>query len=180
MEELKKLKLNELGRVSEKEYKDISKRKVIVVLDNIRSAHNVGSVFRTSDGFLFEEIVLVGICPTPPNKEITKTALGSEKTVPFKYLESAEEYIKELKGDGYKVYGIEQTNQSFSIKDVKEGKLDKVVYILGNEVKGVSIDLLRLCDDCIEIPMEGTKHSFNVSVCNGIVAWEFANKVDIK
>lgn len=179
MEELKKLKLNELGRVSEREFKDIAKRKVIVVLDNIRSAHNVGSVFRTSDAFLFEEIVLVGICPKPPNKEITKTALGSERTVPFKYMEMADQYIKELKKSGYKVYGIEQTNQSFSIKKIDKSKIDKVVYILGNEVKGVSIDLLKLCDVCVEIPMEGTKHSFNVSVCNGIVAWEFSNKIDI-
>ncbi len=169
---LKKLKLNELGRVNEEEYHDLKKREIIVVLDNIRSAHNVGSVFRTSDGFLFQEIVLLGITPIPPNKEITKTALGSERTVPHKYFESGIDYINKLKNEGYTIVGVEQTNQSIPITDLP--KRDKVAYILGNEVKGVSLKLLECCDYCVEIPMSGTKHSFNVSVCNGIIAWELS------
>lgn len=172
-EELKKLKLKELGRVSESDYGQLNKLDVIVVLDNIRSAHNVGSVLRTTDAFLFDKVIATGITPIPPNKDITKTAIGAERTVEITYLENATDKIEDLKKRGYTVLGIEQTNKSIGLNKLPALSIGKkLVYIVGNEVKGVSLDLLKLCDHCVDIPMGGTKHSFNVSVCNGMVSWE--------
>ena len=174
MSDLKKLKLNELGRVKEQEYSGLDKLPVIVVLYNLRSSHNVGSVFRTTDGFTFSKVITTGVSPTPPNKDITKTALGAERTVDHEHFsdEAILEEITRLKEEGYTVLGIEQTNQSIDLRDLNQHNFEKIVYILGNEVKGVKLELLQLCDHCVEIPMTGSKHSFNVSVCNGIIGWE--------
>lgn len=165
---MKKLKLHELGRVSIQEYQQVKKVPLIVVLDNIRSAINVGSIFRTSDAMAISEVYLCGISATPPNREITKTAIGATDSVKWVYFESTELAIKDLKEKGYEVIAIEQTDSSVELLDYHPSK-DKVAIVLGNEVNGVDSNILPLLDGAIEIDQFGTKHSLNVSVCGGIV-----------
>ena len=169
---MRKLKITELNRLSPAEFKAAGKIPLLVVLDNVRSLHNVGSVFRTSDAFLVESVYLCGITATPPHPEIHKTALGAENTVDWKYFESTREAVLELKEQGYILLGIEQAENSLMLDELKL-PAGKYAVILGNEVKGVEQSVLDLCDHCIEIPQFGTKHSLNVSVAAGIIIWEF-------
>jgi len=170
---MKKLSILEMNRLTPEEFKNSSKIPLVVVLDNIRSLHNIGSVFRTSDAFLIEKIILCGISSPPPNAEIHKTALGSEFTVNWIYFENTLDAVNQLKKDNYFVYAIEQTHESISLGDLKLIKDKKYAIVLGNEVKGVQQNVVDMCDACIEIPQFGTKHSLNVSVASGIVLWSF-------
>jgi 23S rRNA (guanosine2251-2'-O)-methyltransferase len=173
---MKKLKLEALNRISTDDYKKMDKVPVVVVLEDIRSALNVGSVFRTSDAFSISTVLLCGITAQPPNKEILKTALGSCESVDWLYYENIEEAIKELKQNDFKCIGIEQTDNSVFLSDFDIKTNEKYALIIGNEVDGVTDTTLRKCDDIIEVPQWGTKHSINVAVCAGIVLWEFAKK----
>lgn len=173
---MKKLKLEELGRISVEEFKETKKIPVIVILDDVRSAYNVGSVFRTADAFLIQKIYLCGITGTPPNKEIRKTALGADESVEWEYVKDISPLIRELKSENYKIISIEQTEGSISLPEFKIDPDEKYVLIFGNEVEGVNQQSVDLSDYCIEIPQKGTKHSLNVSVCAGIVMWEFFRK----
>lgn len=174
---MRKLKINELNRLSNEEYKKTAKIPLIVVLDNIRSCNNIGSVFRTSDALLVEKIYLCGITATPPNKEIHKTALDAEKSVEWEYLEKTEDAVKKLQQEGYKVYAVEQVENSISLPGFQPSANEKVALIFGNEVKGVQQKVVDLCDGAIEIPQYGTKHSFNISVSAGIVLWDIFQKI---
>ncbi|MDU1904514.1 MAG: RNA methyltransferase [Dysgonomonas sp.] len=170
---MRKLKITELNRISTEEFKEVEKTPLIVVLDNIRSLNNIGSVFRTSDAFLVEKIYLCGITATPPNQEIHKTALGAEHTVEWEYFKETTDAVNELKNNGYTVYAIEQVENSIMLDKLETDSSKKYAVILGNEVKGVQQEAINLCDECIEIPQYGTKHSLNVSVTAGIVIWDF-------
>jgi len=150
---------------------------LVVVLDNLRSCNNVGSVFRTSDALLVSMICLCGITATPPDKEIHKTALGAENTVDWKYFETTEEAVKLLKEDGYRIIAVEQVVGSISLNEYNPESGDKLALVFGNEVKGVQQEVVDLCDQTIEIPQFGTKHSFNISVSVGIVLWDLFNKL---
>lgn len=172
---MRKLKLEELDRVSIDEYKSAAKIPVVAVLDNIRSAMNVGSVFRTADAFAIEKIIICGISATPPNREITKTAIGATESVVWEYIENVSDAIAQLKNDGYTIAGIEQTDASVLLTDYTFNT-EKIAVVFGNEVDGVSDEVINELDVCIEIPQFGTKHSLNVSVCAGIVLWELAKK----
>lgn len=174
---MRKLKNNELNRLTIEEYKNAKKIPLIVVLDNVRSCNNIGSVFRTSDALLIEKIHLCGITATPPNKEIHKTALDAEKSVPWKYFEKTEDAIQELKKEGYKVFAIEQIENSISLPDFKPEPNKKMAVVFGNEVKGVLQNAVNICDGSIEIPQYGTKHSFNISVSAGIILWDIFQKL---
>lgn len=169
----KKLKLEELGRVDVATYKNVEKIPVTVVLDNVRSMHNVGAVFRTADAFVIEKIILCGITPQPPHREIHKAALGATESVAWEYYESALEAVLDLKTQKYRVVGIEQTTDSELMDGFKISESEKYAVIMGNEVEGITESLLPHCDHLLEIPQLGTKHSLNVSVCAGIVMWEF-------
>ncbi len=177
MSELRKLKITEMNRLTVDEFKEADKLPLVVVLDEVRSLHNIGAVFRTSDAFLVNCIYLCGITATPPNAEMHKTALGAEHTVDWKYTKTTQEAVNELHEKGYTVLAIEQCEGSTMLGDLhlEEGK--KYAIVMGNEVKGVQQDVVNSCDGCIEIPQYGTKHSLNVSVTTGIVLWEFANKL---
>jgi tRNA G18 (ribose-2'-O)-methylase SpoU len=170
---MRKLLNSELNRLSVEEFKKADKIPVVIVLDNIRSQHNVGAVFRTSDAFLVEAICLCGITAVPPNPEIHKSALGAESTVDWKYFENTIDAIKELKEAGYQILSVEQTEGSVELTNfhVRTGK--KYAVVFGNEVKGVQQEVIDLSDKCIEIAQYGTKHSINISVIAGIVVWEF-------
>lgn len=172
---MRKLKLEELERVSIDEYKSATKIPVVAVLDNIRSAMNVGSVFRTADAFAIEKIIICGISATPPNREITKTAIGATESVVWEYIENVSDAVAQLKNEGYTIAGIEQTDASVLLTDYTF-KTEKIAVVFGNEVDGVSDEVINELDVCIEIPQFGTKHSLNVSVCAGIVLWELAKK----
>jgi tRNA G18 (ribose-2'-O)-methylase SpoU len=174
---MRKLKNNELDRLSVDEYKEIAKTPITVVLDNIRSCNNIGSVFRTSDALLIENIMLCGITATPPNKDIHKTALDAEKSVPWEYCEETEAAVMRLKESGYRVFAVEQVVNSISLPDFKPEKDQKLALVFGNEVKGVQQSVVDLCDGAIEIPQYGTKHSFNISVSAGIVLWDLVYKL---
>jgi 23S rRNA (guanosine2251-2'-O)-methyltransferase len=173
---MRKLKLNELNRISVNQFKDSDKTPIIVVLDNVRSLHNVGSIFRTSDAFRLEAVYLCGITSTPPHKEIHKTALGAEDSIKWHYFNETTDAIEKLKQDGYLLVGIEQVEGSTPLNEFAPDINSKYAIILGNEVKGVAQKVIDQCDLCIEIPQFGTKHSFNVSVSAGIVLWELAQK----
>lgn len=175
---MRKLKLEELGRISVEEFKASDKIPVVVVLDNIRSMHNIGSVFRTSDAFRIEKIYLCGITAKPPHKEIRKTALGATESVNWEYVEDTIELISKLKKENYRMIAVEQTENSKSLVDFELKVDEKYAVIFGNEVDGVQQEVVNLSDYCIEIPQEGTKHSLNVSVCAGIVLWEFFKNYD--
>ena len=170
---MRKLKLDELGRVSANEYKEIEKHPIVVVLDNVRSMHNVGAVFRTSDAFLIEKIYLCGITATPPHKEIHKTAIGAENSVDWEYVQDSNELVAKLKEDGFKIVTIEQTEGSVLLNEFKVDSSQKYAIVMGNEVDGVQQSIIDQCDTCIEIPQSGTKHSLNVSVCTGIILWKW-------
>jgi len=168
-----KLKLEELGRVDVDTFKTMEKIPAVIIMDNIRSMHNVGAVFRTADAFLIEKIILCGITPRPPHREIHKAALGATESVEWQYYESVKEAVLDLKTQKYEVLGIEQTTDSIMITDYSIDKTKKYALVLGNEVEGVSDEILPHCNAFLELPQHGTKHSLNVSVCGGIVMWEF-------
>jgi 23S rRNA (guanosine2251-2'-O)-methyltransferase len=170
---MKKLKITEMNRLTIEEFKEQKKTPLVVVLDNVRSLHNVGSVFRTADAFLVEAVYLCGITSTPPHAEIHKTALGAENTVDWKHFEDTHVALAELKTLGYTVFAIEQAVGSTKLPSLKQDASKKYAVILGNEVKGVQQSVVDACDGCIEIPQFGTKHSLNVSVTGGIIIWEF-------
>ena len=174
---MKKKLVTEMGRIGRDEFAASQKLPLTVVLDNIRSLHNVGSVFRTSDAFRVERVVLCGITATPPSAEIHKTALGAESVVEWQYFADTMEAVEALRGEGYGIYSIEQVEASIPLQNfsVEEGK--RYAVILGNEVKGVQQSVVDASDGAIEIPQFGTKHSLNVSVTAGMVIWEFARKL---
>ncbi|MGM0621472.1 MAG: RNA methyltransferase [Bacteroidota bacterium] len=174
---MRKLKINELNRLSADEFKQTQKTPLVVVLDNIRSCNNIGSVFRTSDALLVEKIYLCGITATPPNKEIHKTALDAEKSVEWEYFKKTADALKKLHENGYKIYAVEQVENSISLPDFRPAPEEKPALIFGNEVKGVQQKIVDLCDGAIEIPQHGTKHSFNISVSAGIVLWDVFQKM---
>ena len=175
---MRKLKNSELKRLTVEEFKQSSKTPMIIVLDNIRSLNNIGSVFRTSDAFLIEKIYLCGITAKPPNKDIHKTALGSTDTVDWEHVESTLELVKTLKGCGVKIICIEQTESSIMLNDFKPSEKNKYAIIFGNEVKGVSQDVINESDYVVEIPQFGTKHSLNISVSAGLVIWDLFCKLN--
>ena len=166
-----KLSMAQLGRLSSDEFKNTTKHKIILVLDNVRSLNNIGSAFRTSDAFLVEAIYLCGVSGTPPNKEIEKTALGATKTVAWKYFKTTQLALNELKLNGYYITSVEQTEHAVML-NAFEKPAKPVALIFGNEVYGVEQEIINQSDVCIEIPQFGSKHSFNVSVSMGIVLWE--------
>lgn len=169
---MRKLSIEELNRLSPEEFQEQEKINLVVVLDNIRSANNVGSVFRTADAYLVKEIHLCGITACPPNKEIQKTALGATDTVHWKKFTNTNESVHLLKKEGYKILSIEQAQGSTMLNDLKVSSNEKIAIVLGNEVNGVDQEIIDLSDACLELPQYGTKHSLNVSVCSGIVIWE--------
>lgn len=174
---MKKISLDELGRISLEEYRQSEKSSITVVLDNIRSQHNIGSVFRTSDAFRIEKIYLCGITATPPNREIQKTALGATESVTWEYYEKTSLAIADLKKLGYVIISIEQVEGSIHLNEFIPEKNKKYALVFGNEIKGVEQEIVDLSDLCLEIPQFGTKHSFNVSVTAGIVMWDLFNKM---
>jgi tRNA G18 (ribose-2'-O)-methylase SpoU len=176
---MRKLHLDELERASIEEFAQSDKTRIVVVLDNIRSAHNVGSVFRTADGFGIEKIVLTGITAQPPHREINKTAIGATESMPWEYFENVIDAVRMLEDKGYRILVAEQTDQSTSLHEVEIGHGDKIAIVLGNEVNGVSDAVIELFDTSIEIPQFGTKHSFNVAVTTGILLWEISRKMRI-
>ncbi len=170
---MRKLKNSELNRLSINDFKKSDKTPLIVVLDNIRSLNNIGSVFRTSDAFLIEKIILCGITAIPPHKDIHKTALGATDSVNWEYNKNTSDAINKLKNDGYIIASIEQTEKAVMLHDFKVEKNKKYAVVFGNEVKGVQQTIVDLSDTAIEIPQYGTKHSLNISVSAGVVLWEF-------
>ena len=176
---MKKLSMDELGRISVEEFKESDKIPLVVVLDNIRSLNNIGSVFRTADAFRVAKIMLCGITATPPHRDIHKTALGAENSVEWKYFESTTDCINELRAEGYKVYAVEQADESISLNNFEIKENDKIAVVVGNEVDGVDEEVIDLADGCIEIPQYGTKHSLNVSIATGIVIWDVFTKLNV-
>ena len=168
--------MDELNRKTVNDFKQSSKLPLIVVLDNVRSLHNIGSIFRTCDAFMIEAIYLCGISATPPHKEIHKTALGAEESVDWKYFETTMQAVEDLQASNYTVWGVEQTQNSTSLEHftIETGK--RYALVFGNEVRGIEQEVIDRCEGCIEIPQFGTKHSFNVSVSAGIVLWECYRK----
>ena len=179
MAELRKLKVTEMNRLTVEEFKEARKLPLVVVLDDVRSLHNIGAVFRTSDAFLVDCIYLCGITAVPPHPEMHKTALGAEYTVDWKYFKDTEEAVNELHTMGYTVFAIEQCEGSTMLDKLTLEPDKKYAVVLGNEVKGVKQEVVNRCDGCIEIPQFGTKHSLNVSVTAGIIIWEFAQITQI-
>ena len=174
---MKKLKNKDLQRINIEEFKSAEKTPITIVLDNVRSALNVGSVFRTSDAFLIENIILCGITATPPNKEIRKAALGSTDSVNWKYIKNTTDAVKQLIKEGYYVVGIEQADKSTKLNEFELPK-KPIAIILGNEVNGVDQQAIDLCNEVIEIPQFGTKHSLNIAVTSGIVIWDLWKKAN--
>jgi 23S rRNA (guanosine2251-2'-O)-methyltransferase len=169
---MRKLSMDELDRKSVEEFKQSDKIPIIVILENIRSAYNVGSVFRTADAFLIEAIHIIGYSAKPPHKEIRKTALGAEETVDWRYFKTSAEAIDELRKRGCKVYAVEQAEGSYKLQAVGFEPKEKIAIIFGNEVTGVEQSTIHLCDGCIEIPQLGMKHSLNIATAAGVVLWE--------
>jgi len=174
---MRKLRTFELNRLDADQYKKVEKMSVVVILDNIRSCNNIGSVFRTSDALLVNSIYLCGITACPPQKDIHKTALDAEKTVDWKYYKETEEAVFDLKKQGYHIYAVEQVEKSIKLNDFRPEKNEKIGIVFGNEVKGVQQKVVDLCDGAIEIPQFGMKHSFNVSISAGIVLWDIFCKI---
>jgi len=170
---MRKLRNSELNRMLPEEYGQAEKWPVVLVLDNVRSMNNVGSMFRTADAFLLEKIYLCGITATPPHRDITKTAIGAEKTVPWKYCESSLQAVMDLKEQGYSIIAIEQAEKSISLMDIQYPN-QKLAFVLGNEIDGVQQEIVDLSNICLEIPQFGTKHSFNVAVTCGMILWDYA------
>lgn len=171
--------MDELHRISVEEFKAADKLPLTVVLDNVRSQNNIGSVFRTSDAFRVERICLCGICSTPPHRDIHKTALGAEESVAWSYHEETADCIRALKEEGYKIYAVEQVDDSIKLDALPDSLGDKVAVIFGNEVEGVQDELLPLCGGSIEIPQQGTKHSLNISCAAAIVLWELWQRLHV-
>lgn len=174
---MRKLKITELNRLTVDEFKQAEKLPLVVVLDEVRSLHNIGSVFRTSDAFRVARIYLCGITATPPHPEMHKTALGAEDTVDWIYKKDTLEAVEELHAEGFTVLSIEQVEGSTMLDRLQLNPQGRYALVLGNEVKGVRQDVVNACDGCVEIPQYGTKHSLNVSVTAGIVLWEFAHRL---
>jgi tRNA G18 (ribose-2'-O)-methylase SpoU len=174
---MRKLKNNELGRITIEEFKQTKKTPIIVVLDNIRSLNNIGSVFRTSDAFLIEKIYLCGITATPPNKDIHKTALGATESVAWEYVEDTLTLIKKLKESNIKVLAVEQAENSTKLNTFLPEQNQTYAIVMGNEVKGVQQEVVSASDICLEIPQIGTKHSLNISVTCGVVLWDLFQKL---
>ncbi len=173
---MRKLLNNELGRKSIGQFKESEKSPFVIVLDNVRSQSNVGSVFRSADAFLIQKICLCGITAKPPNREIRKTALGATESVDWVWYESTTEAVNDLKKEGYIIVGIEQTEGSVELQNLEVKKGCRYALIFGHEVNGVSQEVIDMCDMCAEIPQFGTKHSFNIAVSAGIVLWELTEK----
>ncbi|MEY2649127.1 MAG: hypothetical protein RL282_1840 [Bacteroidota bacterium] len=169
--------MDELQRLSQKDFQEAEKHPVTILLDNVRSMHNVGSVFRTADAFRVEKILLGGYTPKPPHRDIQKTALGATETVQWEACEDAVLAIEKLKNEGYRVLAVEQTHDSFLLQELQLGKGEKTALVFGNEAEGVSESCLAACDGAVEIPQFGSKHSFNISVSAGIVLWEVYKKM---
>jgi 23S rRNA (guanosine2251-2'-O)-methyltransferase len=169
---MRKLGMDELDRKSVNEFRESEKNPVVVVLDNIRSMHNVGSVFRTADAFLVQGIFLCGYTPQPPHRDIHKTALGATETVEWTYFPTAAAAVLSLKEQGYKIFAVEQVENSIPLQEFAAQPSGPLAVIFGNEVSGVGDEVLKLCDGSIEIPQWGMKHSLNISVAAGIVLWE--------
>jgi tRNA G18 (ribose-2'-O)-methylase SpoU len=174
---MRKLPIDEIGRLSPEDYKVKNKLPVIAVLDDIRSHHNTGAIFRTCDAFACEAVYLCGITGCPPHRDIQKTALGATETVDWRYYENILDAIKELKSNNYKIIVLEIAEGSVDIRDFAPTTSEKVALILGNEVNGVAQEIIDICDYCIEIPQYGTKHSLNVSVSGGIALWEICKRL---
>ena len=174
---MRKLKITEMNRLTVDEFKQADKMPLVVVLDNVRSLHNVGAVFRTSDAFRVERICLCGITAVPPQPEIHKTALGAEDSVDWTYYKDTADAVRALQAEGYTVYAVEQAEGSTMLQELQLKEGQRYAVVLGNEVKGVRQDVVDLCDGCLEIPQYGTKHSLNVSVTAGIVIWELFLKM---
>lgn len=178
---MKKLKLEELNRLSVDEFKQVDKLNVSIVLDNVRSLHNVGSAFRTADAFRMEKIYLTGITGKPPHREIEKTALGATESVAWEYHDKPETIVAQLKETGYRVVAVEQTTASLPLQSFSMESTQKLCLVFGNEIHGVSDAVIDLCDAAIEIPQAGTKHSLNISVCVGIVLWEvYKSRLEVR
>ncbi|MEO8821947.1 MAG: RNA methyltransferase [Ginsengibacter sp.] len=176
---MRKLSMEELHRKSVDEVKESDKNPVVAVLENVRSAYNVGSVFRTADAFLIDSIIITGYTATPPHKEITKTALGAQDSVDWKYFKTTGEAIDQLKKEGYKIFAVEQVSDSILLQHINDFSVEKMAFIFGNEVKGVEEETISLCDGCVEIPQFGMKHSLNISVAAGIVLWEAVKNLQL-
>ena len=174
---MRKLKNSELERISVENFKSLKKTPIVVILDNVRSALNVGSCFRTSDAFRIEKIYLCGITAVPPNKEIRKSALGATDSVDWEYQESTKDVVLNLKKKRYLTIAIEQANESIMLNDFSETN-SPIAVVFGNEVNGVQQSVIDVCDNCIEIPQIGTKHSLNISVSVGVVLWDLFNKIN--
>lgn len=174
---MRKLKLDELNRATVDEFKAQDKLPVAMVLDNVRSMHNIGSIFRTSDGFAVQQICLCGITAQPPHRDIEKTALGATQSVNWTYFETPLQAVEKLRADGYKIIAIEQAENSLMLNTFTPSADEKYALIFGNEVNGVSDEVMQNIDACIEIPQFGTKHSFNIVVSAGIVLWDFFSKM---
>jgi tRNA G18 (ribose-2'-O)-methylase SpoU len=168
---MRKLAIHELNRLNPEEFKLRKKNPVVVVLDNIRSANNTGSFFRTADAFALEKVVLCGITARPPHRDIQKTAIGATESVDWEYYKSVEEAVTNLKNKGYQLVSVEQCDQSISLEKFNPEANKPIAYIFGNEVSGVSEEVIEISDTCLEIPQWGTKHSLNVSVSAGIILW---------
>lgn len=177
---MRKLKLQELNRPSIETFKAQEKTPIVLVLDNIRSRLNVGSAFRTGDAFAVEQLYLCGITARPPHREILKTAIGATDSVDWIYSETTEEAVQKLKEEGYTILAIEQTDASIELQTYPIDKEKKYALVFGNEVKGVSDEALPLMDGAIEVPQFGTKHSLNISVCLGVVLWEFTKQLKLE
>lgn len=177
---MRKLLNEELGRLSVEEFKKRKKVPVVVVLDNVRSMNNIGSVFRTSDAFLIEKIYLCGITATPPQNDIHKTALGATETVEWEYLEDSVEAVRKIKKEGYYALAVEQAENSSKLGIREFNGKGKIAVVFGHEVRGVAQNVVDVCDEVIEIPQFGTKHSLNISVCAGIVLWEVSKRFLLK
>jgi tRNA G18 (ribose-2'-O)-methylase SpoU len=176
---MRKLTMPELNRLSAEDFRNAEKFPLVVVLDNIRSQSNTGSVFRTADAFRVKELILCGITATPPHREIHKTALGATETVDWRYMESTVIAVNQLKADGYTIIALEQAEGSCLLQDFLPHSHSKIAIILGNEINGISDEVMEIVDGCIEIPQSGTKHSLNVSVAAGIVIWDLVQKMKI-
>ncbi|MGI4728601.1 MAG: RNA methyltransferase [Janthinobacterium lividum] len=176
---MRKLKLDELNRVDVETFKQQQKLPVTVVLDSVRSMHNIGSIFRTSDGFAVDQIFLCGITAQPPHREIEKTALGATQSISWTYFESIKEALQKLREDNYQIIAVEQAENSISLNQFQPKNGEKYALIFGNEVNGVSEEVMEVIDACIEIPQFGTKHSFNIVVSAGIVLWDFFAKLNL-
>lgn len=168
--------MDELGRMDAAEMQQASKNPVLIILDDVRSMHNVGSTFRTCDAFAVEGIYLCGYTPTPPHRDIQKTALGATETVNWKHFPTTMDAVMAAKDAGYKIYGVEQAHNSISLEKFSQKESERIALVFGNEVTGVNDEVLAIADGCIEIPQWGSKHSLNISVSIGVVLWELVRK----